>query len=227
MPPRTEPKETVFYPPSKQKAPPFKPLRPSTIQRPSTTDSESAAPKRTLKPPPQKRRKILQANDDYDDDESDAGKGASERDSDASEDLPANPLNARSMKTTKHPTLKYNPARQVSPMSISSGEGSNASPVDPDPPPGLSQSDKIPSIPQPLLVRLLHEHFADKDTKIDKHAIQVLQRYFEIFVRETVARAMARKKEENEANGRVDAIEASWLELEDLEQVAAGMMLDF
>ena len=226
MPPKKEPKETVFYPPSKQKAPPFKPLRPSTVPRTSTTDSESAAPKRTTKPPPQKRRKVLHANDDNDD-ESDAGKGAAERDSDASEDLPANPLNAKAKKGTKRATPKRRPARQPSPMSISSEERLNTPPVEPDPPPGPSQSDAIPSIPQPLLVRLLHEHFADKNTKIDKHAIQVLERYFEIFVRETIARAMARKKEEGEANGGMDAIEASWLELEDLEKVAAGMMLDF
>ena len=58
-------------------------------------------------------------------------------------------------------------------------------------------------------------------------AIQVLQKYFEVFVRETIARALAQKKEEGEADGGIDAIEASWLELEDLEKVAAGMMLDF
>jgi hypothetical protein len=116
-------------------------------------------------------------------------------------------------------------------MSVSSGETFQASPkqpaVEPDPPAGPSQSDTIPSIPQPLLVRLLHEHFTDKTTKIDKNAIQVLDRYFEVFIRETIARASMRKKEEAEASGGADSVDASWLELEDLEKVAAGMMLDF
>jgi hypothetical protein len=114
-------------------------------------------------------------------------------------------------------------------MSISSEEAlyRQQTELDPDPPPGPSQSDAIPTIPQPLLVRLLHEHFADKATKIDKNAIQVLQKYFEVFIRETIARAALRKRQDAEGNGDIDGLDVSWLELEDLEKVAAGMMLDF
>lgn len=227
MPPRKELKEQVYYPPSKQKTQPFKPLRPSNLPRASTTDSESTISKRATKPPPPKRRKTTISDDDNE--ESDAGEGASEEDSDESEDLPENPLTAKpSIKVaTKRLTPRRKPARHVSPMSISSEEAANAPSMEPDPPPGPSQSDTIPTIPQPLLVRLLHEHFADKNTKIDKHAMQVLQKYFEVFIRETIARAFERKKQEAEESGGVDAIEASWLELEDLEKVAAAMMLDF
>ena len=77
----------------------------------------------------------------------------------------------------------------------------------------------------------MHEHFASKDTKIDKQAMEVLQKYFEVFVRETIARASLQKKEaaekaESEGVGAQD-IDVGWLELEDLEKVAAGMLLDF
>ncbi|KAF2860270.1 hypothetical protein K470DRAFT_72859 [Piedraia hortae CBS 480.64] len=81
------------------------------------------------------------------------------------------------------------------------------------PPPNASGT----GIPQPLLIRLLHEHFKNKDTKIDKHAIVVLQRYIDVFVREAMARAAVGKE------GEMDI----WLEKEDLERIAAGLMLDF
>lgn len=82
-------------------------------------------------------------------------------------------------------------------------------------------------IPQALLIRLLHEHFADSKTRIDKHAIQVLEKYFEVFVRETIARASLQKQEDAAKAGEGGGVETGWLELEDLEKVAAGMMLDF
>ena len=118
-------------------------------------------------------------------------------------------------------------------MSVSSDEASpNISPQRtsttlPDAPPEPSQLEDTPSIPQPLLVRLLHEYLADKSTKIDKHAIQVLQKYFEVFVREAIARTSLQKKQDAEKGGGVDELDVGWLELEDLEKVAAGMMLDF
>ena len=135
------------------------------------------------------------------------------------------------------------PAREPSPMAISSEDEAPslpqksthrsrpASPSATDGPPPLSQSPDQPAIPQPLLVRLLHEHFASKVTKIDKQAMEVLQKYFEVFVRETIARASLQKKEaaeKAEAEGGVaQDIDVGWLELEDLEKVAAGMLLDF
>lgn len=89
-----------------------------------------------------------------------------------------------------------------------------------------TQSDDIPSIPQPLLLRLLHEAFVDENTKIDKHAIQVLQKYIEIFVREAIARAQLEKQQATES-GEVGELDAGWLELEDLEKAAPSLMLDF
>ena len=225
MPPRKEIKEQVVYAASKRKAPPFKPLRPSTLPRVSTTESESSNRKTSTKPPPPKRRKPTELNDDDDEGE---GIRPSGQDSDASEDLPADPL-AKPSKAINRPTPKRKPARHVSPMSISSEEASarQQEELDLDPPPGPSQSDAIPTIPQPLLVRLLHEHFADKTTKIDKNAIQVLQKYFEVFIRETIARAALQKRQDAEGSGDIDGLDVSWLELEDLEKVAGGMMLDF
>lgn len=110
-------------------------------------------------------------------------------------------------------------------MEISSSPPSPDHRSAPAPPP-LSQSAKIPMIPQPLLLRLLHESFADKSTRIDKHAIQVLQKYMEVFVRETIARAALAKREAAE-RGEVDEMDKAWLELEDLEKVAPGMLLEF
>nr|POE86549.1 centromere protein x [Quercus suber] len=92
--------------------------------------------------------------------------------------------------------------------------------------PPLSQSDEVPTLPRPLLLRLLHEGFADKSTKIDKHAVQVLQKYMEVFVREAIARAALSKREAAE-RGEADEADKAWLELEDLEKIAPGMLLDF
>lgn len=66
--------------------------------------------------------------------------------------------------------------------------------------------------------------------------MQVLEKYFEVFVRETIARVSLRKQEdaavaaegEGGGGGSEDgALDVGWLDLADLEKVAAGMMLDF
>lgn len=92
--------------------------------------------------------------------------------------------------------------------------------------PALSQSSDIPSIPRALLLRLMHEHFASKETKIDKHALAVLEKYFEIYVREAIARSLLAKKEEVE-NGAASQSEERWLEKSDLEKIVAGVVMDF
>ncbi|KAK5684872.1 hypothetical protein LTS10_002947 [Elasticomyces elasticus] len=113
-------------------------------------------------------------------------------------------------------------------LSISSDDEPRHSSPPPaiDEPPAPTQLSDPTQIPQPLLIRLLHEHFANKDTKIDKHAVQIVQKYLEVFMRETIARTAMQKKELAE-KGEVDAADAGWLELEDLERVAPGMILDF
>ena len=168
--------------------------------------------------------------------------------SDSEEELASDPLATKPKLVTKKkppistaaalmkplpPLPKRKPsARQPSPEAISD----NASPSPPanrapspshsSAPPEPSLSTDVPSIPQPLLIRLLHEHFQDKTTKIDKHAVQVVQKYMEIFVREAIARTALAKAEKTE-RGETPAEDRGWLELADLQGVAAGMLLDF
>lgn len=114
-------------------------------------------------------------------------------------------------------------------MPISSTLDASASPPQDAALSQQSTSSELPptTIPQPLLIRLLHEHFVDKQTRIDKHAVQVFQKYIEVFVREAIARTALAKREKVARDGGGDEEDARWLELEDLEGVAAGMMLDF
>lgn len=221
-----EPKETIIYPSSKRPAPPFKPLRPSKFPRIPTTESESsvtasrptaAKPAAARKPPPFKsgasRAKDVDENDSSRTLSSDHGE-----DDDGLVDIARKPATARPRAPSAAP-------RGDSSVSISSNELPAIREVaNDDPLP--SQSDPTPSIPQPLLLRLLHEAFTDKNTKIDKHAIQVLQKYMEIFVREAIARA---KHAKLEAAGADDESElgGTWLDLEDLEKVAPGLLCDF
>lgn len=173
------------------------------------------------------------ADEDEDSDGEKAG-GGKEDDDDDSDDLADDPLTARPKKApAKAPApAKRKPGRpptkkQPSPMAISDDDDNP-----PPSPPGLSSpapsepSGDIPSIPRPLLLRLMHEHFANKATKIDKHAIAVLEKYLEVFVREAIARAALAKKEDVSA-GAASQGEERWLEKADLEKIVAGLMLDF
>jgi hypothetical protein len=229
MPPRKEPKETVVYPASKRKAPPFKPHRPSKVGQTSTTDSESSLPSKSAPRRLGLFKKTAAATDDGED-ESDKHNGAED---DSDEELADNPLTARPRPSTKSKPIPP-PRRsipQLSPIHVSDEEDDihaqlpshRATSHENEDPAGPSLSDGSPAIPQPLLIRLLHENFADKTTKIDKHAIKVLQKYFEVFVREAIMRTALQKKED----GGTSELDAAWLELEDLEKVAAAMLLDF
>ena len=237
MPLRKEPKEAVVYPASKRKAPAFIPQRPPKVSRTSTTESEGSRSAVTERPARNvsagfqttlsKPRPNAQP-EDRDDEVANAPLGAMFSDSD--EEL-SNPLDRRSQRTASLKpgnTAKRPPTRPKSPIWVSSQDDLRSSPPPADPATAypMTQLSESTQIPQPLLVRLLHEHFADNSTKIDKHAIQILQKYMEIFVRESVARTALAKKEAADA-GIVDADDASWLEVEDLEKVAGGLMLDF
>ncbi|KAK4978330.1 hypothetical protein LTR66_010646 [Elasticomyces elasticus] len=92
--------------------------------------------------------------------------------------------------------------------------------------PTLSQEPTSPTIPAPLLTRVLHESFADKNMKITKDANQVMGRYIEIYIREALARAAMMKKAENTDMSGVSVGEG-WLEVEDLEKLAPGLVMDF
>jgi hypothetical protein len=237
MPPRKEPKETVTYPASKRKAPPFKPLKPSKVLRIPTTESESSKPKPALKRTSAKPNKAVrttslnsrQSRDDDEDDSDESAGATGERGSDSDDDLDNDPLAKKPQARGRSGSGiagKQVEARDRSALSLSSVRSTTPRTENDNTVPPLAQLSEPTQLPQPLLLRLLHESFDNKATKIDKDAIIVLQKYMEVFVREAVARAAARKKEDVEA-GTVDASEAEWLELEDLEKVAPGLMLDF
>ncbi|KAF2437882.1 hypothetical protein P171DRAFT_491736 [Karstenula rhodostoma CBS 690.94] len=81
-----------------------------------------------------------------------------------------------------------------------------------------------PPIPAPLLVRLLHHNFQDEDTQIQKGAMNLLQSYMSLFVREAIARA----KDERERAARNGGGPSSrFLQVEDLEKLAPELLLDF
>ncbi|KAK6437971.1 hypothetical protein LTR95_005831 [Oleoguttula sp. CCFEE 5521] len=154
-------------------------------------------------------------------------------DSAASSDLADDPLKVKPRKAP--PTTNRQPAapprREPSPTDIDSSPATPRG-IDPDsdadrPTADLafSQDRSIPSIPRPLLLRLMHEHFGSKSTQIDKHAIAVLEKYFEVFLRETIARAALAKKEDVEL-GKASQSEGKWLEKGDLEKVVAGIVMD-
>ncbi|KAM0711013.1 hypothetical protein Q7P35_001752 [Cladosporium inversicolor] len=276
MPPRKEPKETVTYPPSKRKPPPFKPQRPSQAPRVTSTNSEPAS--RPLSRTPStnvagtskangngvkrttpgfapvgsgmfgrvatagaKRKGIVIEDDDDDEDEiEDASNKLKTSDKDQSDisddDLADDPLTARPRKPPppKAPAKRKPgrpPARkEASPVAISDDDDNLLE--DPMSPNGTlgapvpSQSGDVPSIPRALLLRLMHEHFASNETKIDKHALAVLEKYFEIYIREAIARSLLAKKEEVET-GAASQSEERWLEKSDLEKIVAGVVMDF
>ena len=72
----------------------------------------------------------------------------------------------------------------------------------------------------------MHEHFESKDTKIDKQALEVLEKYFEIYIRETIARSLLAKKEAVDEDAASQSDER-WLEKTDLEKIVAGVVMDF
>lgn len=249
MPPRKgkEPKEQVVYAASKAKTPAYKPLRPSKVARPSTSEASNTSlskPKPAVKKAaPAKpststaKRPITLPDSEEEDDDienvqdltrdvaaSEHSDEDIEEDDDDDEGLPTLAALKAGTKKRKASAISVNDDSHVN---AGNPTRPRAIDDDPDPPPlPLSPSDGIPGIPQPLLLRLLHEGFAKKDTKIDKHALQIVQTYMEVFVREAIARCVAEKKEAAE-RGEVGEGDVGWLEVEDLEKVGVGMMLDF
>ncbi|KAK5116453.1 hypothetical protein LTR62_008001 [Meristemomyces frigidus] len=241
---RKEPKETVVYPSSNLKTTAFKPLRPAAkIPRTPTTESESSN-----RPAKIAKRKVSATDETDDGDEADAValRPAKKRTSlsDSEEDLEDNPLASRpqpksrkkeappaiTKEKNKATALKNDPARAKLPVALSISSNDSLPPSSPPPlpteniPPPPTQLEDAPNeIPAPLLTRLLHEQFASQATKIDRHALKVLQKYMEVFVRESIARTALAKREK----GGVEDDDRRWLELEDLEAVAAGVLLDF
>lgn len=190
-----------------------------------------------------KRKGRVIEDDDEDDEIEDAGykrtkSSAAKWLDDSDDDLADDPLTAKPRKPPQNKApAQRKPGRppqrkETSPLAISDDDDDendllNSVLSDEDTnPPIPSQSSEIPSIPRPLLLRLIHEHFASKDTKIDKHALAVLEKYFEIHIRETIARSLLAKKEDVEA-GAASQSEERWLEKSDLEKIVAGVVMDF
>lgn len=236
MPKQKEHKETVTYPPSKKKAPPFKPQRPSNLARTATTGSDKSdtatispqVVEKTKRPvkeaqnpvqkqnaPARKRstsapsKKAAQSTEQVFDSEDDI--------EGSSDGLPDDPLTAVGSKASRQAQDHIDDAL----LDLLTHD--DAETVREALPPDI---DEEATIPQPLLLRLMHEHFDSEDTKIDKHAVVVLQKYLDVYVRETIARAVLSKKDDVE-EGRASQSDSNWLDRQDLEKVAGGMLLDF
>lgn len=93
----------------------------------------------------------------------------------------------------------------------------------PQPQPAALLPPSEPPIPAPLLARLLHEHFDDKDTQIQKGAMDLFGSYMNIFVREAIARA----KSERDNSTKTGVRSEGFLQVEDLEKLAPQLVLDF
>lgn len=258
MPPRKEPKEQVIYPSSRTKTPAFKPLRriPTTESQPSVPTKATPKTKTASSKAPttSKSKRPIVLPDSEQEEESDddltlsTNKNATSKPSDDGEE-DEDEEEPHKKTTTTSAALK----RKASAMSFldSSTDHHHQQPPNKEAPTSLfllsnqeeedTTTTTIPSIPQPLLLRLLHEGFHHKDTKIDTRALGMVQQYVEIFVREMIARCVAEKKErkkrKEKEKGEVnegmrmddddDDDDVGWLDLEDLEKVGVGMMLDF
>ncbi|CAM1504003.1 Fc.00g015940.m01.CDS01 [Cosmosporella sp. VM-42] len=69
------------------------------------------------------------------------------------------------------------------------------------------------TIPKELLTRVLHEFFARDATRMSRDANAAVGKYFDVFVREAIARAAVEK-------------EGGFLEVEDLEKISPQLLLD-
>ncbi|KAM0426948.1 hypothetical protein ACHAPT_007846 [Fusarium lateritium] len=69
------------------------------------------------------------------------------------------------------------------------------------------------TIPRELLTRLLHEFFAKDATRISRDANDAVGKYFDVFVREAIARAAVEK-------------DGGFLEVDDLEKISPQLLLD-
>lgn len=256
MPPRKEPKEQVIYPSSRTKTPAFKPLRriPTRESQPSVPTKATPKTKTASSKAPttSKSKSSIVLPDSEQEEESDddltlsTNKNATSKPSDDGEE-DEDEEEPHKKTTTTSAALK----RKASAMSSLDSSTDHHQPPNKEAPTSLfllsnqeeedTTTTTIPSIPQPLLLRLLHEGFHHKDTKIDTRALGMVQQYVEIFVREMIARCVAEKKErkkrKEKEKGEVnegmrmddddDDDDVGWLDLEDLEKVGVGMMLDF
>ncbi|KAJ4312958.1 hypothetical protein N0V84_009676 [Fusarium piperis] len=102
--------------------------------------------------------------------------------------------------------------RSLDPFEISEDEGPADSTEDVQ---AVEDEEPEPekTIPRDLLTRLLHEFFAKDSTRISRDANDAVGKYFDVFVREAIARAAVEK-------------DGGFLEVEDLEKVSPQLLLD-
>jgi centromere protein X len=77
----------------------------------------------------------------------------------------------------------------------------------------VEEEEPDKTIPAELLTRLLHEFFAKDATRISRDANAAAGKYFDVFVREAIARAAVEK-------------DVGFLEVEDLEKISPQLLLD-
>ncbi|KAF2119931.1 CENP-S associating centromere protein X-domain-containing protein [Lophiotrema nucula] len=79
------------------------------------------------------------------------------------------------------------------------------------------------AIPPKLLARLLYEGFEDGNMQIQKGALDLTGKYIEIFVKEAIARARFERRDARKGSTIADG----FLQVEDLEKLTPGLVLDF
>ncbi|KAF0643127.1 hypothetical protein NXS19_009807 [Fusarium pseudograminearum] len=77
----------------------------------------------------------------------------------------------------------------------------------------VEEEEPDKTIPAELLTRLLHEFFSKDATRISRDANAAAGKYFDVFVREAIARAAVEK-------------EVGFLEVDDLEKISPQLLLD-
>lgn len=93
-----------------------------------------------------------------------------------------------------------------------------------------SSSSLSPTIPIPLLHRLMHHSFKNpEETKLSTDARACVGRYIETFIREGIARCAFEVGEKVHEGGSDSALghDDGWLEVEDLERVGGQLVVDF
>jgi hypothetical protein len=81
------------------------------------------------------------------------------------------------------------------------------------------------SISRALITRILVSGFQDKNTKIGKEALGIVEMYMRLFIKESIART--RQEAKNKDGVSLVDISDDWLQVDDLEKIAPQLILDF
>lgn len=113
--------------------------------------------------------------------------------------MPSDRSSNAQAKTTKafKPPRPSKVAGSKAPNATASRQAQQGAPPDSDD----DSAETAPAIPPQLLVKLIHAHFEDPNTKMSKAASGAVGKYMETFVREALARAAFERSEEAERLG--------------------------